>query len=64
MPKEKERFIFLDRDGVINKRRKDYVKCWEEFEVLKNVKKALNKLTASGFKIIIITNQSAFNLSS
>ena len=27
--------VFLDRDGVINRKLDhDYVKCWDEFEVL------------------------------
>ncbi len=56
--KTKRRAIFLDRDGVINVNRKDYVKSWKEFEFLPNTKKALKKINESGYMLIIITNQS------
>jgi len=51
--------IFLDRDGVINRERSDYVKSWEEFEFLPGSIEALSKLSNLGVPIIIITNQSA-----
>lgn len=51
------RAVFLDRDGVINVERKDYVKCWEEFVWLEGAKEALAELARTDFKIIIITNQ-------
>jgi len=53
-----EQIVFLDRDGVINKNRDDYVKTWDEFEFLPNTKKAIKLLNDNGYKIIIITNQS------
>ena len=51
--------VFLDRDGVINKKAKehDYVKKWEEFSFLPEVDKAIKKLNDKGIPIIIITNQ-------
>jgi len=51
--------IFLDRDGVINRYPgdKEYVKSWDEFHFLPNVKPALKKLNDNGFKIFIISNQ-------
>ena len=55
------KIVFLDRDGVINKLRKDYVKNLSEFEIILNVGKNLAKLSKNGFKIIVITNQSAIN---
>jgi histidinol-phosphate phosphatase family protein len=57
----KTRAVFLDRDGVINKKRNDYVKSWEEFVFLDGVNDALKILSNNGFKLIIITNQSAIN---
>lgn len=50
--------LFLDRDGVINKRIfGGYVSTWEEFEFLPDVKNAL-RLFSEVFKyIFIITNQ-------
>jgi histidinol-phosphate phosphatase family protein len=50
--------LFLDRDGVINKRiAGDYVKKWEEFEFLSGVLKALHILSDVFGKILIVTNQ-------
>jgi D-glycero-D-manno-heptose 1,7-bisphosphate phosphatase len=51
--------VFLDRDGTINHDSSDYIKSWEEFEFLPGSLKAIQRLTASGFTTIIITNQSA-----
>ena len=51
--------VFLDRDGVINVNRDDYVKSWAEFQFLPGALEALNNLAKSPLKIIIITNQSA-----
>jgi histidinol-phosphate phosphatase family protein len=50
--------LFLDRDGVINRRPlTDYVKSWEEFEFLPGTRAALCKLAAVFSRIIIVTNQ-------
>ena len=51
--------IYLDRDGVINKkaREHDYIKCWEEFEFLPGALEALKILHESNYKIVLITNQ-------
>lgn len=50
--------LFLDRDGVINKRLvDDYVKTWEEFEFLPGVLDSL-KILSNRFKyVFLITNQ-------
>ena len=53
--------FFLDRDGVINQERKDYVKKLDEFYILENVSNAINIIKNHGFLVIIITNQSAIN---
>ena len=51
--------VFLDRDGVINKYPGDtkYVNSWQEFYFLPGVKQALRKLTESGYRIFILSNQ-------
>jgi D-glycero-D-manno-heptose 1,7-bisphosphate phosphatase len=50
--------VFLDRDGVINRRLPDdYVKDWAEFEFLPGAKEALALLTAANLRLIVITNQ-------
>jgi D-glycero-D-manno-heptose 1,7-bisphosphate phosphatase len=53
--------VFLDRDGVINRDSRDYIKRWEEFEFLPGSRAALARLTAAGLRVILITNQSAVN---
>ena len=51
--------VFLDRDGVINRKlpEGDYVKRWEEFEFLPRVPEALRLLKEAGIRVIIVTNQ-------
>ena len=51
--------VFLDRDGVINRNRDDYVKDVDEMEILPGVPKAINLLNTVNFKVVIISNQSA-----
>jgi D-glycero-D-manno-heptose 1,7-bisphosphate phosphatase len=53
--------VFLDRDGVINVDRRDYVKSWSEFKFLPGVFKALRLLKENEIRVIIITNQSGVN---
>jgi histidinol-phosphate phosphatase family protein len=54
-----DKAFFLDRDGVINKNRDDYVKGISEMEILPEVPKAIKLLNDANFKVVIITNQSA-----
>ncbi|HVA96946.1 MAG TPA: HAD-IIIA family hydrolase [Candidatus Acidoferrales bacterium] len=51
--------IFLDRDGIINKKppRADYVKSWDEFHLLPHALEALKLLTKQNYDIYIVTNQ-------
>lgn len=50
--------LFLDRDGVINKKlESDYVKHWIEFEFLEGVFDALKYLGNLFGKIVVVTNQ-------
>ena len=49
--------IFIDRDGVINENRADYVKNWSEFHFLPGSREAIAKLTQAGHRIIVCTNQ-------
>jgi D-glycero-D-manno-heptose 1,7-bisphosphate phosphatase len=50
--------ILLDRDGVINRNRSDYVKSWEEFEFLPRSLEALRMLAEHEAKVVVVTNQS------
>lgn len=51
--------VFLDRDGTINQDDAAYIKSWSEFTFLPRSIEALCDLTAAGFVIIVVTNQSA-----
>jgi len=53
------RAVFLDRDGVINKRppEGDYVTRWEDFHILPGVAEGIALLNRTGFSVIVITNQ-------
>ena len=54
-----KKVLFLDRDGVINKKpfKADYVKSWDEFEFLPGSVEAITLLTQNGYEIYIISNQ-------
>src|SRR5256712_8147978 len=49
--------VFLDRDGVINRRRPDHVKSWEEFEFLPGSLDGLADLRSMDPRVIVIPNQ-------
>jgi D-glycero-D-manno-heptose 1,7-bisphosphate phosphatase len=49
--------VFLDRDGVINANRADYVLAWEQFRFLPEALKALALLSAAMRPVIVVTNQ-------
>jgi len=51
--------VFLDRDGVINRMRPDYVKRWAEIEFLPGALDAIVKISRSGRQVVVLTNQSA-----
>jgi len=54
-----KKIVFLDRDGVINKKalKADYVKNWSEFEFLPGAVEALKVFCQKGYDIYLITNQ-------
>ncbi|MEN6356637.1 MAG: D-glycero-beta-D-manno-heptose 1,7-bisphosphate 7-phosphatase [Armatimonadota bacterium] len=49
--------VFLDRDGVINEDRDDYVKNLDELKVFPFAPEAIKKLNDAGFEVHIISNQ-------
>jgi histidinol-phosphate phosphatase family protein len=50
--------LFLDRDGVINRRIvDDYVKTWDQFEFLPGVVDALKQFHQAFGRIIVVSNQ-------
>ncbi|MBR3152420.1 MAG: HAD-IIIA family hydrolase [Clostridia bacterium] len=52
----KQKAIFLDRDGVINKY-VGFLTNIDDFELLPNVTDAIKKINKSGYLVIVITNQ-------
>jgi len=54
-----KKVVFLDRDGVINKRppKADYVKSWDEFEFLPEAVEVLKNLCRKEYDIYLVTNQ-------
>jgi D-glycero-D-manno-heptose 1,7-bisphosphate phosphatase len=55
------RAVFVDRDGVICRNRKDHVKSWEEFVFLPGALDALARLSSSELSVVVITNQAVIN---
>lgn len=54
--KNKQRAIFLDRDGTINKHI-GFLRTANELELLPGVQEAIKKINSSGYLAIVITNQ-------
>ncbi|MCQ8103386.1 D-glycero-beta-D-manno-heptose 1,7-bisphosphate 7-phosphatase [Methylomonas sp. SURF-2] len=53
-----ERWVILDRDGVINVDSDEFVKSPEEWLPLPGSLEAIAELNRHGFKVVVITNQS------
>lgn len=51
-------FVLLDRDGVINEDSVGYIKSTDEWEPIPGSLEAIALFKQSGFKVIVITNQS------
>lgn len=54
-----DKAVFLDRDGVINRKAPegDYIKTWRELEFMPGVVRAVASLNHSGYQVFIVTNQ-------
>lgn len=53
---QKQKAIFLDRDGTINKY-VGFLRDIDQFELLPNVSNAIKKINDSGYLAIVVTNQ-------
>lgn len=51
--------VFLDRDGVLIENRADYVREWSQVSVYPKTYSSLISIQNAGYKIVIVTNQSA-----
>lgn len=54
--KNKQKAVFLDRDGTINKY-VGFLRNIDEFELIDGVADAIKKINASGYLVIVVTNQ-------
>ena len=52
------RLVILDRDGVINADSPDFIKSPAEWHALSGSLDAIARLCASGFTVVVATNQS------
>ena len=55
------RAVFVDRDGVICRNRRDHVKSWDEFVFLPGVLKAMARLAQLDVPIVVVTNQAVIH---
>lgn len=54
----KNKCVFLDRDGVLNRERGGYTYLLEDFKILPRVLEGLKQLKDAGYLLVIVTNQS------
>lgn len=54
--RNKQKAIFLDRDGTINKYI-GFLRSIDEFELINGVAEAIRKINTSGYLVIVVTNQ-------
>lgn len=52
------RYVLLDRDGVINRDSDDFIKSPEEWQPIDGSLEAIALLNEHGYKVVVITNQS------
>lgn len=59
MQKTLNRAIFLDRDGVINRKAPEgqYITRWEDFHFLPGIAEGIASLNHAGFRVVVVTNQ-------
>lgn len=56
-----DRFVFLDRDGIINEDSPSYIKDRREFKFYDESLEALRRLHENRVNVIVISNQSGLN---
>ena len=55
----KQRCVFLDRDGVINRKppEGEYIRTWEEFHFIPGIADWIRLFNALGLLVVVVTNQ-------
>ena len=58
-PISQQRCVFLDRDGVINRKPAagEYIRTWEEFRFLPGIADWIQLFNALGMLVVVVTNQ-------
>ena len=56
---EGDKVVMMDRDGVINHDRTDYVRTAGQFRMIHGAQRAIRLLTQYGYQVHIVSNQSA-----
>lgn len=62
LKKGRDKVLFLDRDGVINKHVWPAPRRWEQFEFLPGVPDALAEATTDGWVIVVVTNKGSVGM--
>ena len=57
----KQKAVFLDRDGILNMERGDYVWLIEDFKIVPGIIDVMKELKARGYLLIVITNQAGIS---
>ena len=58
---QSDKYIILDRDGVINYDSPSYIKTADEWDPIPNSLEAISLLSKNNYKIIVISNQSGIS---
>ncbi len=53
------KLIILDRDGVLNEERRDFIKTPDEWVPIDSSMQAVSRLNEAGYRVVLATNQSA-----
>ncbi len=54
----RQKYVLLDRDGVINYDSENYIKSPQEWHPIPESLEAISLLNSNGFKVVVISNQS------
>lgn len=57
MQRQKNKVLFIDRDGVLHEDLGTYVTRWEDLKLIPGVLESLAKVTAAGFQTVLVSNQ-------
>ena len=58
------RYVFLDRDGVFNRKLPEgaYVSDWSQFAWLPGAEEAIDRMNRAGLTVLLVSNQRFYDL--